>query len=176
MDDTLSKFIIFTTGAALGSVVTWFVVKSRYEKIINDEIESVKEAFSRRDDICEDEETPVDKPNIDEYESINKQLGYKEATTVYKPQVIRPEEFGELEEYEINSLTYYSDGVLTDDQNEPIEDAESVVGCDFENHFGEYEDDSVFIRNDERKTYYEILSDQRTYEDVTNKNPHLAED
>lgn len=45
------KFInvlMFAAGAAIGSAVTWKVVKTKYEKIAQEEIDSVKEAFADR--------------------------------------------------------------------------------------------------------------------------------
>lgn len=45
------KFInvlMFAAGAAIGSAVTWKVLKTKYEKIAQEEIESVKEAFTDR--------------------------------------------------------------------------------------------------------------------------------
>jgi hypothetical protein len=45
------KFInalMFAAGAAIGSVVTWKIVKSRYERIAQEEIDSVKAAFNDR--------------------------------------------------------------------------------------------------------------------------------
>ena len=42
-------------------------------------------------------------------------------------------------------------------------------------HFGEYEDDSVFVRNDDRKCDYEILMDQRLYSDVIKGMPRQME-
>ena len=46
------------------------------------------------------------------------------------------------------------------------EDYEEHIGDDALGHFGEYEDDSVFVRNDEEQTDYEILLDGRNYHDV----------
>ena len=43
------KFInvlMFAAGAAIGSAVTWKVVKTKYERIAQEEIESVKEAYA----------------------------------------------------------------------------------------------------------------------------------
>ena len=83
--------------------------------------------------------------------------------------------FVDDEEYEQISLTYYADGVLADENDEVIEDVEDAVGIDSLNHFGEYEDDSVFVRNDARKCDYEILLDQRTYSEVVEDMPHQME-
>ena len=51
MKTTLSNFIIFATGAAIGSVVTWKIVKTKYEQIAQEEIDSVKEVYSKRESI-----------------------------------------------------------------------------------------------------------------------------
>lgn len=190
----LSKILIFSVGAAVGSAVTWKLLKTKYERIAQEEIESVKEVFSRRQpieeptDTEETEDTPeatVDVqsmyPETKVYEDILQKNGYKnyseisktekkEVDDVEKPYVISPEEFDELDEYETSSLTYYEDGVLTDEEDNIIDDPDDIVGPDFENHFGEYEDDSVFIRNDRRRCDYEILRDYRRYSD---KHPNL---
>lgn len=44
-----SKFInviMFAAGAAIGSAVTWKIVKTKYDQLVQEEIESVKKAFS----------------------------------------------------------------------------------------------------------------------------------
>lgn len=198
MKDTLSNFIIFATGAAIGSVVTWKLVKSKYEQIAQEEIESVKEVFARRDKKVEEEPVePIEsvpkkepeghagtlirkmygdllkKSNYTSYSDIGEQK--EEASNVDAPYVIPPEEYGE-KDYETISLVYYADGVLADDKNDLVEDADDSVG-EFSSHFGEYEDDSVFVRNDGLKVDYEILLDPRNYSDVIDeKIPHRAED
>ena len=92
-----------------------------------------------------------------------------------KPYVISPEEFGEFEDYERISLSYYADQILADEDDEKVEDVDNVVGLESLAHFGEYEDDSVFVRNDRLKCDYEILLDQRTYSDVIKQRPHQTE-
>ena len=91
-------------------------------------------------------------------------------------EVVSPDEFGEIDEYEKISLTYYIDGSLADDNDELIEDVDGTIGFESLNHFGEYEDDSVFVRNDRLKCDYEILLDQRNYSDVVNIYPHQVEE
>ena len=82
------------------------------------------------------------------------------------PYVIPPEEFGEIEEYDTESLTYYQDGVLTDQDDSIIDNIDELIGEDSLTHFGEFEDDSVFVRNDKLRCDYEILRDLRNYSDV----------
>ena len=95
----------------------------------------------------------------------------KGATVWDEIYVIAPDQVGDYDEYELVSLTYYADGVLTDSENNPIleEDIEDYVVPDFADHFGEYEDDSVFVRNEVMEIEYEILRDLRNYSDIVNK-------
>ena len=92
------------------------------------------------------------------------------------PYIISPEEFGAFDDYETISLTYYEDQILADDDDELVDDIEDIVGFDSLTHFGEYEDDSVFVRNDRLKCDYEILMDHRKYSDVIKKKPYQVED
>lgn len=192
MKGTLSSFLIFAAGAAIGSVVTWKFIEERYKRIAQEEIDSMNEYYRSKynveDDSEEDASEPVDENQIDIREYAKKLADQKyvdysnldatddeEVDNVERPYVVAPEEFGELEGYETITLYYHSDGVLTDDQNEIVEDVDDVVGADFSDHFGEYEDDSVFVRNDAKRVDYEILYDPSTYQSGINKRPHLAE-
>lgn len=84
-----------------------------------------------------------------------------------RPYVISPEEFGDLPDYDVITLTYYEgDCILADELDDVIDDVDTIVGFDAFNHFGDYEDDSVHIRNDALKCDYEILLDIRSYLDV----------
>ena len=177
----LSNTIMFTVGAAVGSLVTWKLLKTKYEQIAQEEIDSVKEVYSKRA-AEEPKEVVSEKPfevgrnerqeRIQQYTEMQKELGYNTKTQMegvvedtmdtVRPYVIAPDEVGDCD-YEIVSLTYYADGVLTDDSGEPVEDVDETVGEDFANHFGEYEDDSVFVRNDDQKIDYEILKDYERY-------------
>lgn len=172
----MNKIFIFTLGAAFGSVLTWKLVKDKYARIAQEEIDSVKEVFSRRnkqkEPVEEKDEEPVPtSEDVSEYKSIINNCGYSVVERVEtmhdKPYVIAPEFFGEDHDYETISLTYYADGVLTDENNCIIDpgEIESLIGEESLDHFGEYEDDSVFVRNEERKTDYEILAVSGNYDD-----------
>lgn len=190
MNNTLSNIVIFTAGAIIGSVVTWKLVKTKYEQIAQEEIDEVREFYAKKVDKLTHEEKSEDaaevksnvaKEEYAEYANVINGLNYanitkEEVNKMGKPYVITPEEYGDLDDYDLVSLTYYADGYLTDEQDNLIEDVDNVVGVDSLTHFGEYEDDSVFVRNDSCTTDYEILLDERNYLDVINRNPHLAED
>ena len=169
----LNKVLIFSVGAAIGSAITWKLVKTKYERIAQEEIDSVKEVYSKK--IQKEVEMETYKTMSSKYdtasnecvESDNKdEEEEKDDMITDGPYVISPDEFGNEFDYEEVSLTYYADGVLTDDQDNIIEDVDGLVGLDSLNHFGEYEDDSVFVRNDALQTDYEILADLRNYSDI----------
>lgn len=230
---TLTGIAVFIFGTAVGSVATWYYTKKKYQKIANEEIKSVKEAFKVKaipvepfEDLAKEAENASaafdnlvnelhrkemasfakEKPSVAEYAKELKKQGYTDysksgmelvneeedeeeensddqnPSVKYfgdhnkRPYVISPDEFGEYSDYSQISLTYYSDNVLADENNERVEDVDRAVGIDFSDHFGEYEDDSVFIRNERLKVDYEILLDQRKYSDILEANPYLKED
>lgn len=187
MKGILSNVLIFLGGAAIGSAVTYKILKTRYEQLVKEEVDSVKEVFARLSGVDISDEKPADVVDCDEEptdediaNSIIASEGYASNNTEKpqkggpgpmesdRPYVITPEEFGELEDegYETVVLSYYTDGVLADDSHFIVEDIDAVVGADFAEHFGEYEDDSVHVRNDRLKTDYEILMEARAYKDV----------
>ena len=185
MRNKLFNVIVFAAGAAIGSVVTWRIVKTKYEQITQEAVDSVKEACSEGrlyteigksvEDEAQDE---LDEDAAADYSELVDNLGYTKSKNEEgdeempnRPYIISPEEFREIDNYEAITLTHYSDGVLVDEEGEPIEEKEIdyLVGLDYAEHFGEYEDDSVFVRNDETKSDYEILRDLRNYSDICNE-------
>ena len=179
MNSSIKNLFIFAVGATIGSAVTWKLVKDKYESLANEEIASAYEHMKHSkniplfsDDNSEDSETDskITLDKLREYKAIVDKyaaaLVEEEVNDVEKPYVIKPEEFGEILEYESISLTYYADGVLTDEYDEVIDDVDEIVGEESLTTFGQYEDSAVFVRNDARKTDYEILLDLRNYSDV----------
>ncbi len=190
MSDKRLTVLAFMVGAGMGSICAWKLLKRKYERIVQEEIDSVKAAYATRESIekagkCFLEgfhdgivkvakERTQDNGDFKKYVSIIEDR--KEEAFVEKPYIISPEEFGEFEEYEKISLTYYADQVLADENDEEVDDVDEIVGGDSLTHFGEYEDDSVFVRNDRLKCDYEILLDQRNYSDVIRTMPHRVEE
>ena len=203
MKNTLSNVLIFAVGAAIGSAVTYYFVKTKYEQIAQDEIDSVKAEFAKHVYVgpqdsdeaknIEQGDIPEEEPEdglTQEYAGIVKKLGYHNYSDVEPvniktdkndiseesaARVITPEEFGE-EDYKIVELTYWADGVLTDTRNKPIQDVEGLIG-DSLKRFGEYEPDALHVRNDEKKIDFEIVRDLKRYSDFFDiKSPHQAED
>lgn len=81
------------------------------------------------------------------------------------PYVIAPEEYGEREDFDKKSWTYYADFVLADEEGEIVSVPEDIIG-DALAHFGDYEDDSVYVRNEETECDYEILKHEKTFSEI----------
>lgn len=188
MDKVNKNVMVFLSGIVVGCTVTYQLIKKKYERLVQEEIDSVKEVFSRKysSEIIESEDAiPNDTRTADlnTMQNIVQSGGYAvdcvrfdEGSTIRQrehtsPYLIPPEQFGEIEEYETISLIYYADHILADEDDEQVEDIDNVIGLDSLNHFGDYEEDSVFVRNDRLKCDYEILLDQSKYYDVLNNGP-----
>lgn len=194
MNFKLFSALSFAAGALVGSAVTFGLLKRKYDKEYEqryqEEIKEAKEYYkskSNTEAVVDSKEVTVQnegprvttvKPDIMEYAAKIHDLGYsgevEPKTTIRKeedsmkdvPYVISEEEFDEAG-YDTETLTYFADGILADWFNEPVEDVESLVGPDTLEKFDEYaEGDTVFIRNDNHMTDYEIQRDYRNYRDV----------
>lgn len=195
MHNGIKYICTFSLGAAAGSAVTWFLLKTKYEKLAEEDARSIREEYCKRYDtpvsINEEEESDYSQwaegnPNEaamdkQEYENLagyynkDSEKGGSDSMKVNDPCVILPREFEEKDDYDVVSLNYYADGVLADDMDEIVEDVEGTVG-DFKDHFGEYENDTVYVRNDRLKCYYEICADDRNYYDVAEDQNLMDED
>lgn len=195
MNITLNKVLWFAAGVALGAVATNYFFKTKYERLYQEDVESVKRAFStpQQSEPVEGDTEKVStcEPTPEEVQACNEiinEQGYsatssiptnsigKEVRGVRRPYVISPAEFGTEDDYEVYSLTYYADGVLADEQNNPIENVDDMVGRDSLSHFGEYEEDSVHVRNEDMQCDFEILRDLDKYSDVFRSGPRPDED
>lgn len=192
MNKAIRELFIFAAGIGVGYLVTCKLLADKYEQRYQEDVRTTKEAYKNRyglNDVAEEENTDSEPelPDIKTYKEVLKEENYfdysgatgsvevekqKRDNIVDRPYVISPEEFGEFEDYEKISLTYYADHKLADEEDELVDDVDETVGEDSLTHFGEYEDDSVFVRSDARKCDYEILLDQRNYFDVIKSKPH----
>ena len=192
----MKNLLCFVAGAAIGSVVTWKLIEKKYKDLADEEIESVIETFKNRkpritkDNVKETVEKVINKykepkeivedivtaerysieneEEIDEDDESNYTVNIDNDDTVITPYVIEPEQFGEYNEYGTKTLTYYADNVLTDEIDNPITSEEMItmIGIDALDHFGEYEDDSVYIREEMNEMDYEILKSEKKFSEI----------
>lgn len=177
----LSKIAIFAVGSAVGSVVTWKIVETKYKRIAQEEIDSVREVYAKtygESDEEEPDEQDIDDEDKDEYERIIQSSGYgaddedeeedeeEEDEYMSEPYVIDEEDYDE-NGYDAETLYYYDDGVLVYSiTDEVVDDIDGLVGNDSITQLEESGEDYIYVRNDELKTDFEILRDRRNYSEV----------
>lgn len=190
MNDKLSSAIIFCGGVFIGGFLTWDFFKTKYEKIADEEIASVKETFEHREP-RPDKNYKVEEvlKGNDAYVNIIDSSGYRNYSNtaietdkkggtadmeLKQPYVITPEQYEDNVDYTKVSLTWYSDEVLEDDWGNVL-DPDDVIGSDALKTFGQYEKDSVFVRDDDEQIDYEVLLDTRSYKETYGHDPVEAD-
>nr|DAE25235.1 MAG TPA: Protein of unknown function (DUF1043) [Siphoviridae sp. ctWWc42] len=178
MKKIIPYLVSFVAGLVVGGVAM-SVVK---QKDCEEQIESVKEAFSsikekREEPEKKEDHIPTPKSGF-EYRNDKADVGtYKSISTNYNKvepmneiewgtRVIAPTEVGMCPDYDIETLQYYSDHILADDNGCVIESPEDIIGDKALDSFGEYEEDCVYVVNDDNSMYYEIYKNLERYADI----------
>ena len=84
-------------------------------------------------------------------------------------EIIEPDAFGMIDEYETRFLTYYSDNKLVfDDETMPVneDDIPNLIGTEALKHFGEYMPSAIHVRNHNYHKDYEIMQVQQNWCDL----------
>lgn len=184
---------VFISGVSIGGYFGWTKAKEKYLKLADDEIDSVKKLYESRvvsnTDNTEHSNKKVVSNDSIQNEISNFKVGFTDYTSYARnyqskdtgnrivgtpksenvikpssvmPYVITPEEFAESN-YETKTLLYFSDKVLADEDYNVIYNIKDEVGEDSLTRFGEYAEDSVYVRNDRLYIDYEILLDERAF-------------
>ena len=201
MNDKLSSVIIFCGGVFIGGFLTWDFFKTKYERIADEEIASVKETFEHREPRPDKNYKVEEEPKgNDEYINVSPGVaeriiqiidsnGYRNYSNtaietdkkggtadmeLKQHYVITPEQYEDNVDYTKVSLTWYNDEVLEDDWGNVL-DPDDVIGSDALKTFGQYEKDSVFVRDDDEQIDYEVLLDTRSYKETYGHDPVEAD-
>lgn len=202
MNDILKFAGGFLLGSASGAIIASVILKKKYQAEYDQTVKSFKETYKPREkDIPM--ENPNDIESVEEDNSVKEELdrltrkyrtsyndipSFKTESSAVRtviheepelpkvidhPYIINEEDFGEELDYEQICLTYYADGKLADDDDELVENAEIMIGTEWQEKFDKYDEWVVYVRNDERKCEYEISKDNRKYLDVISDKPYL---
>lgn len=200
MKKEFTYFIAFAIGTAVGSVASMKYFKTKYERIADAEIESVKrsivhliktsDALNKKSDgdpknnangnsdNTKGEET-MNKDDAKGKDTLNKIVSKLDYTSFSKgvteevveeeveddepegdlPYIIPPEEVGE-NDYECQTYTLHSDGVLTDELGDKVneEDLAYTIGSrDVFKHIDDYGNGAVYVRNDFLEMDFEVI-------------------
>ena len=210
MNNKLLNVIMFAVGAAVGSAVTWKLVKDKYEQIANDDIASVREEYKdllskmkkklqesvkyaepQNEEVDEDyseddkkDSVKEEKERVEYHQMASRYRGSEddkeggewdqnedEVQRINGPYVITPDEFSSSPPgYNVQPLDYFADGILADDWGMTL-DIDETIGEESLDHFGEYVDDVIYVRNERTVIDYEVTKDPRTYKDALQTNP-----
>ena len=197
MNKTLLAIGGLIVGGVSGFFIGKFVYAKKYKQISDKEISEVREAyksyFSKKKSVkpapqkpfetrstlqeTQPKETVVDysekyREEADQYRTASPVLDRKEQPANSKITVLTPEEFRESSK-NAKTLIYYKDGVLADTFGNVIKDINGEVGPEALKTFGLYDDESVYVRNDNNDFDYEIIRSPKTYGDGTEQGRAL---
>lgn len=176
----IATILCAIVSAGAGFTAGYLIAKRKYEYEILIDEETRDEMIKQAHEKVQEQRPKATKEEIDSYHDTISALGYGDITVVKQekttdwrpPYVITPDEFYENEDNDRLSFFLFADGVLADDDFLVVHDVDDVVGAESLTHFGEYEDDIVYVRNEKYKTDYEISRDERTYEEFLKENPY----
>ena len=182
-------------GIGIGAVGTYFAVnkklKDKYEKERDEEVSELKDLYlskcRKQDEIkklTEEKEkmmgvinangysrVDVNTPVVEEEPEDNEEPDMDgEAPVEYpdEPYVITPNQFVHEKRYydKVTLLYYEGDGTLVSETDDYVEDINSAIGEESLSHFGEWEQDAVYVRNDKLSIDYEVILQHSAYGDT----------
>lgn len=191
----LSRVIAFVAGAAVGYFAASYLLKDKYEKRFQQEVSSTIEAFksNKKDDEVthKDEKLKAvsDEVVVADIKEYAKNIGKHDYSEVKddepseenkddgidhtKPYMITEEEVDAYMNYSITQWNYYADGVLTDENNEVVEDVSTTIGKEVFEYLKRTSESAIYVRNDLLELDYEILKNEMTYAELLEKKPYL---
>lgn len=158
----------FIFGAGVGAGLTYFLMKDKVQHEL-DELNAAYEPKKPEPEKKEEISVEQQDKNIIDYAKtlVKERYEYEKDEVVDDevPHIIKMAEFGELDGYGLRTYTYYSDGVVTDDSDIPVDSPETVIGTDYEARFKMADADVVYVRNDILQNDYEIVRCMDPYYD-----------
>ena len=174
----------FAAGAVSGAVSCYIFVKRRFQKRMDAEFETYKEEREELLTKHTNEMAAVLTELGRSAEETNKAMeDFAEAlrtSPVYAengndiPYRIEAAEYGNQEEYKMESLVLYSDGIIADEADKPVDDLKSIIEDDELADFMSSFDEVIYTRNDATKQDFEIMKDGSSYEDYISGNDFLV--
>jgi len=184
----LKQILYFSIGAALGAVTAWYLTKRHYETFIDDEIEEVKERYRDEHQEENDRKTyqakvrtlgyvePVTvrngsdngedyilKDDVEEELRVTNPFPGERADI---PYTIGPDAYAEeyVGTFDKETITYWAgNDMLVTDADEILE-INDTIGRENLEKIGEFEENTVFVRNERLGMDFEVVCMEGTYE------------
>lgn len=185
------KFLMFLLGVGVGSSGAYILLKKKYDADMKEETEKIKKHYIsvsetemgkgnvkelppepkpvyEKEDIVNPSPL-MEKPNLTDYANIIKKSQQKERSNTdisTDLRVLSAQEFEDLsDEYRVEDLIIYADGVVTDIRDKIVFDrADDVIDMAKNETFND--DGYLYVADDLKLRLYEISQDERAYKDV----------
>lgn len=179
----LKEILIFAGGVAIGSASCFWALKNHYERIAQEEIDNMRNELqdrlseapepSKNEEKEEDDisiEMQPETTDISDYKVITKPYDYSGTMNddMVQAAVITVSDYSDpdYDNYSKVNLVYYEDSVLAYESNGSIiEEPERILGSEWMTRFGEDVAGTVYVRNFDTQTDYEIEQSSDLYSD-----------
>jgi len=194
--------LAFVSGAGVGVFSTKTYFKKKYEELVQEEIESIREVRNRNAESTEEDQYAGEKPEKGIHVPSREEVDYERNITRYSggeeeevrietldsegnpnPYIIEEEEFVTTPdtEYEKDTLYFYThDEVLIDDQDEVVTTPFMIIGGAAQEYFNKCKHDPnmhnvVYIKNESMNTMYEIIGVEANYGELVAEEEYNIE-
>ena len=182
----LSTLIAAVSGAIVGSVITYFVTRSKAESYIQSEIDKYKEEAGRTAPLpCAENERKEAETMIESYISTSPAAIDYNAPYAASPMVstkpVEPEpklpyeitfeEFDADEEFAKATYMVWPDGYVTDEADNVIPDVDTTIGTKVLSEVLDGDILEGYVRNEAIRMDFELIRAKDNYEDVVGVHP-----
>ena len=152
--------LTFAAGVLTGSAASYYIVRKKYEDIIDKEVTDVKETLKNYyDKKMETKSMKIEneKEDVSETESYKQVIKENYNDEVEEePYEISDQQFGEFDDYRTETLFYYcGSGIITDEKDNKIDKPEELIGKNYKEVLESAEDS--YFRNENTKVDYEVI-------------------
>lgn len=161
MKNKLLVVASFIFGVVIGYGAAYSYTKKMCDQKTKEAVESVKRAYkpARQAEIISTAEQPSAKEPEENHER------EEEVVVAHRePYEISPQEFGSRKGYDYKQLIACADGVITSEDGEIVNG--ELLGDDIDEIIVEADGETVYIRNDMVKCDFEVVMDERAYEEI----------
>lgn len=162
MNRTIRDVLLFGAGFAAGAYVMHTVFRTKYQEYADAQIDDVRDHYRKKEaDLDTMIEEKAQQKSMEQLTGKYRTESDPEDIAPHDPiEIIQPDEFGDIDDYETRGLTYYADGKLVfDEETMPVNDDDipNIIGTEALNHFGEFMPSTIHVRNNNYHKDYEIM-------------------
>ena len=143
MNRTIRDVLLFGAGFAAGAYVMHTVFRTKYQEYADAQIDDVRDHYRKKEaDLDAMIEEKAQQKSMEQLTGKYRTESDPEDIAPHDPiEIIQPDEFGDIDDYETRGLTYYADGKrVFDEETMPVNDDDipNIIGTEALNHFGEF--------------------------------------